>query len=99
MSVTEEKEVGKKKNYASIPIEQKKTYVWIKQYNKLVTILRMCPDTNFYFIADREADFYEMFAAQGEKPEVDVIIRAKNNRNIESNKYKNSLMQLEMGRF
>jgi len=66
-----------------IPIEEKKTFVWIEHYRELVDISTQIPETTLISSCDREADFYELFAEQAANPGVDLLVRAKNNRTIE----------------
>jgi len=65
-----------------IPLEEKKTFSWVKQHRDLVKISKQIPDTKMVHICDREADFYEFFEEQQKEPRVDVLIRAKHNRSI-----------------
>ena len=40
------------------------------------------PHTRLIEVCDREADFFELFDEQRQNPRVDLLVRAKNNRNI-----------------
>jgi len=67
----------------NIPIEEKKTFVWIEHYRELVEISKQIPQTALISSCDREADFHELFAEQVDNPGVDLLVRAQHNRNIE----------------
>ena len=64
------------------PIEEKKTFLWIEHHRDLVELAGEMPHTRLIEVCDREADFFEMFDEQRRKPRVDLLIRAKHNRNI-----------------
>jgi hypothetical protein len=66
----------------AIPIEEKKTFVWIEHHRDLVALAAKMPQTRLIDVCDREADFFEMFDEQRQNPCVDLLVRAKNNRNI-----------------
>ena len=63
-----------------IPIEEKKTYVWIEHHRKLVEVSGSMPGTRVIEVCDREADFFEMFDEQRQNPRVELLIRAQHNR-------------------
>jgi|TARA_B100000315_G_scaffold257885_1_gene308231 hypothetical protein len=65
-----------------IPIEEKKTFIWIEHHRDLVELSGKIPHTRLIEVCDREADFFEMFDEQRQDPRVDLLIRAKHNRNI-----------------
>ena len=66
------------------PVEEKESYRWIEGYKKACEIQAACPDTRIVMMADREADFYELFFATacGEEPRAEWIIRCKNDREL-----------------
>jgi hypothetical protein len=64
------------------PIEQKKTFVWIEHHRDLVEVAAGMPQTRLIEVCDREADFYEMFDEHRKHPRVELLIRAKHDRNI-----------------
>jgi hypothetical protein len=66
----------------AIPIEQKKTFIWIEHHRDLVELAAEMPQTRLVNVCDREADFFEMFDEQRQHPCVDLLIRAKHDRNI-----------------
>lgn len=66
----------------AIPIEEKKTFIWIEHHRDLVELAAEMPQTRLVNVCDREADFFEMFDEQRQHPCVDLLIRAKHDRNI-----------------
>ena len=66
----------------AIPIEEKKTFVWIEHHRDLVELAREMPNTRLVDVCDREADFFELFDEQRQDPCVDLLVRAKYDRNI-----------------
>lgn len=71
-----------KRRAAKIPIEEKKTFVWIEHYRDMVDIAAEMPQTRLVSVCDREADFFEMFEEQSRNPGVDLLIRLQHNRTI-----------------
>ena len=72
----------------AIPIEQKKTFVWIEHHRNLVELAGQMPQTRLIDVCDREADFFEMFDEQRKNPRVELLIRAKHDRNIGAEPFK-----------
>ena len=65
---------------SAIPIEQKKTFVWIKGLRECVELAADIPDTRQVCVMDREADFFELFDEQRQTRKVDLLVRAKHDR-------------------
>jgi len=65
-----------------IPIEEKKTFAWIEHHRDLVALAAEMPQTQLIDVCDREADFFELFDEQRQNPRVELLVRAKHNRNI-----------------
>jgi hypothetical protein len=63
-----------------IPIEEKKTFVWIKHHRALRDMASVMPNTRLINVCDREADIFEFFAEQRNNPRVDLLVRAKHDR-------------------
>jgi len=76
------KSQGDKRPAYAIPIEEKKTFSWIEHHRDLVSLSTRLPQTRLVHVCDREADFFEMFDEQRQHPSVDLLVRAKYNRNI-----------------
>jgi hypothetical protein len=72
----------------AIPIEEKKTFAWIEHHRDLVELAGEMPHTRLIDVCDREADFFEMFDEQRQNPRVDLLVRAKYNRNITAEPFK-----------
>jgi hypothetical protein len=72
----------------AIPIEEKKTFTWIEHHRDLVELSAKMPDTRLIEVCDREADFFELFDEQRQDPRVDLLIRAKHNRNVTEEPFK-----------
>jgi hypothetical protein len=72
----------------AIPIEEKKTFIWIEHHRDLVQLASEMPHTRLIDVCDREADFFEMFDEQRQNPCVDLLVRAKYNRNITEEPFK-----------
>jgi len=64
----------------NIPIEEKKTFAWIKGLRDCVQLTSLLPNTHLISVMDREADFFELFDEQRKSGKVDVIVRAKHDR-------------------
>ncbi len=75
------KPVSDKRSASSIPIEEKKTFRWIKGVRDCMALKNHMPHTTIVNISDREADFFEMFDDQRiNSPDIELLIRAKHNR-------------------
>ncbi len=77
----------KRPNYA-IPIEEKKTFIWIEHHRDLVELAATMPNTRLVDVCDREADFFEMFDEQRKNPGVELLVRANHDRNITEGPFK-----------
>ena len=65
---------------SDIPIEDKKTFAWIKGLRECSELAAELPDTRQVCVMDREADFYELFDEQRRSRGVDLLVRAKHDR-------------------
>jgi hypothetical protein len=72
----------------AIPIEEKKTFTWIEHHRDMVELAAEMPHTRLIDVCDREADFFEMFDEQRRNPCVELLVRAKYNRNITEEPFK-----------
>ena len=77
-----------KRKPSQIPIEEKKTFVWIEHHRDLVELAGTMPQTKIVDVCDREADFFEFFDEQRKNPRVDILIRAKHDRNLKEEPFK-----------
>lgn len=74
-------EFGKKKKRHKLPIEEKESFKWLKSFNKVAEAQRVCPDTVFVSVGDREADIYELFMlATNDSSASKLLVRAEQNR-------------------
>jgi len=73
---------------ASLPIEEKKTVVWIEHDRDLVRLSTTMPQTRLVTVCDREADFFELFDEQRNTPGVELLIRAKHDRTLSDAPFK-----------
>ena len=82
------KSADDKRKPLEIPIEEKKNFVWIEHHRDLVELAGTMPQTKIVDVCDREADFFELFDEQRKSPCVDILIRAKHDRNIKEEPFK-----------
>lgn len=82
------KDINESRKPSAIPIEEKKSFVWIEHHRDLVELSKEMPNTKLINVCDREADFFEMFDEQRKNPSFDLLVRAQHNRNIKENPYK-----------
>jgi hypothetical protein len=68
---------------ASIAIEEKKTFSWIKGLRDCVDLDKQLPDTHQVCVMDREADFFELFDEQRKTAKVDLLVRSRHDRTID----------------
>ena len=84
----ESKSKKEKRPACAIPIEEKKTFSWIDHHRDLVSLSAKLPQTRLIHVCDREADFFEMFDEQRSNSGVELLVRAKHNRNITEEPFK-----------
>jgi hypothetical protein len=72
----------------SIPIEEKKTFVWIEHHRDMVEAAAAMPHTQLIDVCDREGDFFELFDEQRKNPQVELLVRANYNRTITEEPFK-----------
>lgn len=75
-------EVPDERPSRQIPVEEKKTGVWIWGLAACEKVATRIPNTRVVSVMDREADFFELFDAQRQKKTVDLLVRAKNDRAV-----------------
>lgn len=73
-------------NTPSTPLEQKRSYDWVAGLQSCVELSAQLPDTRITCVMDREGDFFELFDAHREQAGVDLLIRARHNRNTADGK-------------
>lgn len=72
----------------AIPIEEKKTFVWIEHHRDMVETAAEMPHTQLIDVCDRRADFFELFDEQRKNPQVELLVRANYNRTITEEPFK-----------
>lgn len=86
--IRSEESIGKARERAYLPIEQKESVRWLEGYRQACAVQRELLVPQVVSIGDREADIYEIFAEaerNAHKPrwhKADFIIRAKNDRSL-----------------
>jgi len=74
-------EKGKRYRRKELPIEQKESMRWLRSFRKVVEVQKLCPETMFVVIGDREADIYELFLeASKEADGPKLLVRAEKSR-------------------
>lgn len=74
-------EQGKKYKRHLLPIEQKESVKWLRSFNKVAGIQKLCPDTMLVSIGDRESDIYELFMQASKDPDgPGLLVRAEKTR-------------------
>lgn len=74
-------DVGKKHRRAQEPIEQKESIKWLRSFQKVSEVQRLCPDTMLVSMGDRESDIYELFLEASQNPEgAKLLVRAEKTR-------------------
>jgi hypothetical protein len=84
----ESKSEADKRPAHAIPIEEKKTFVWLEHHRDLVALSAKLPQTRLVHVCDREADFFELFDEQRQNRCVELLVRAKHNRNTPEEPFK-----------
>ena len=73
---------GKRYRRKELPIEQKESMKWLRSFQKVAQIQKLCPDTMLISIGDRESDIYELFLEASKDPEgPSLLVRAEKTRN------------------
>jgi hypothetical protein len=76
-------EVGKRRQRKQLPISQKESYKWLSSLDAVFSAQDECPNTRLVSVGDREADVYDLLAA--ERPEgVELLVRASWNRCVDA---------------
>jgi hypothetical protein len=77
-------EFGKKAKRASLPIEDKESYRWIKSYQAVAAVQKRNPQVQLVSVGDREADIYELFAEALRDPAGPrLLVRAVHDRKVQ----------------
>ena len=76
---------GKRYRRHNLTIEQKESAKWLRSFNKVAEIQKLCPETLLVSIGDRESDIYDLFveATQNEHGP-GLLVRSEKSRNRKS---------------
>ncbi|MBN4077505.1 IS4 family transposase [Sulfobacillus acidophilus] len=89
--------LGKKKERARKPIEEKESFRWLQSYLLSNEIAQKAPKTQVVNISDREGDIYEIFS-EGKKETIEnkahFLVRAYQNRRLTDNTEDNNVLKL-----
>jgi hypothetical protein len=80
-----EEEYGKRKLRAKLPVNKKESYKWI--VNMLAAQSSLSDDQKGIYICDRDADMFELFAAE-RKSNLDLLVRSSHNRTLSNSSMK-----------
>jgi hypothetical protein len=74
--------LGKTDERATLPIEEKESFRWLKGFRLACKLAAQCPMTQIISLADSEADIYDIFVESQEQAgsRADYIIRARADR-------------------
>ena len=67
----------------TIPIEERKNFIWIEHHRDLAVLAVQMPNTRLINVCDREADFFDLFDEQRKNPRVELLVRAQHDRQID----------------
>ncbi|MDZ7761767.1 MAG: hypothetical protein U5L00_16120 [Desulfovermiculus sp.] len=72
----------KREQRKELPIEQKESIKWLRSFEKVTEVQRLCPHTKLISIGDRESDIYELFVeARDTSDAPGLLVRAEKSRN------------------
>ena len=73
---------GKRYQRKELSLEQKESVKWLRSFNKLAEIQKLCPETMLVSVGDRESDIYELFLEATREPEAPkLLVRSEKTRN------------------
>jgi len=76
------KEKGKRDRRKELPIEQKESMKWLRSFQKVAQVQKLCPETMLVVMGDRESDIYELFLETSKEPDgPKLLVRAEKTRN------------------
>lgn len=79
----------KSERRGEVPIEEKESAKWLRSFRRLAELQRLCPQTQFISIGDRESDIYELFLEATKDPRgPGLLVRAeRSRRRVEEEEY------------
>ena len=69
-----------KEKSVPVPLEEKKTFAWIKALRECNEVAAQLPETQVISVSDRESDVFELFDEQRKTGSAELLIRAKHDR-------------------
>ena len=76
-------EFGKKAKRHQLPIEEKESYRWLRNYQAVAAVQARNPHVTMVSVGDREADIYELFAEAEKNPKgPKLLVRARHDREL-----------------
>jgi hypothetical protein len=78
-------EFGKKAKRHQLPVEEKESYRWIRNYQAVAAVQQRNPQITLVSVGDREADIYELFAEAAQDPKgPKLLVRARHDRELQN---------------
>lgn len=75
-------EEGKRYKRKELAIEEKESQKWLRSFQRVSQIQKLCPQTKIVSIGDRESDMHELFQEACKDPEgPKLLVRAERSRN------------------
>lgn len=75
-------DIGKKHRRKKLPIDQKESVKWLKSYQAVAEVQKLCPETMLVSVGDRESDIYELFLeATNNRVGPHLLVRCERSRN------------------
>jgi hypothetical protein len=75
------KKAGKARERKNLPIEEKESIKWLRSYEAVAEVQRLCPKTMLVSVGDRESDIYELFEqARRTEGGPKLLVRAERSR-------------------
>ena len=76
------REKGKRYRRKELPMGQKESMKWLRSFQKVGQVQKLCPDTMLIVMGDRESDIYELFLEASKDPDSPkLLVRAERTRN------------------
>ncbi len=72
---------GKSRRRKELPIEQKESMKWLRSFQKVAQVQKLCPETMLIVVGDRESDIYDLFLETIKDPAgPKLLVRAERTR-------------------
>jgi hypothetical protein len=76
-------EEEKDRDWRMVPLEEKETHRWVRSLESCIEAAAGMPGTMVVNVADREGDFFELFARCRDEPRVHLLVRALHDRHTD----------------